>query len=871
MTGERRLQTIKPILAIFLLLLLCPAASTAKYSGGSGEPNDPYRIATPNDLNDIGNHIEDFNKCFLMVNDINMAAYTGTQFNIIGDFDDSFTGAFDGNGHTISNFTWESNGVDQVGLFGYVGGYSTAPHIESLAMENAHVNAGDGRSVGVVVGYSYRGAITNCRASGCVSGGTNVGILAGQSHVATVSACSAAGTVDGVSYVGGLVGRNASSSLVLNCSATADVSGQENVGGLLGSNNGDLSNSFSTGSVTGEAATGGLIGLNGGDVEGCYSTASVVGTDTVGGLIGLHGKAVAYCYSAGQVSATTEVGGLIGSNWGGFVHACFWDVNSSAVGYSDGGLGKTTPEMQSAATFSGWGCTAAWTIDEPNDYPRLIWENRPGELLTKHSYAGGSGLPNGPYRISSAEDLHLLGAQECDWDKHFVLTNDIDLSSYDGKESRPRFNRIGHGGSAHYGRPFTGDFDGNGHAITNFTWESNDVDDVGIFGYIRGFSHGSPEPQITRLLMIDPNIEAKNGQAVGSIAGYLEEAIISDCCVRGGKVSGGLYVGGLLGHGWREYGDKMINRCFSTAAVSGGGGVGGLVGTQSGSKGHGSTARSWASGNVVGAGGVGGLVGILDGELTNCFSSSAVLGNEYVGGLVGCVQGYSPCYIEDSYSSGPVSGNDYVGGLVGGHYYQYARYVTSFWDSDLNPDMNGIGNAQDPNVIAKTTAEMMMQTTFTDAGWDFVGELDNGTDDIWRMCWDGGWYPRLAWQFHQWADFVCPDRVDFKDFSYLAARLGRVDCADSNNCDGADLDYSGAVDSNDVRILTELWLKGRAAPGELAIPAGVDFADYAKLTSRWLNHECWLEHNCNGTDLDFSGVIDWRDLKVLADHWLEAL
>jgi hypothetical protein len=71
------------------------------YSGGDGSVEDPYRIATAEDLNDIGNHVEDFNKCFVLVNDINLAAYTGTQFNMIADTNNPFTGVFDGNGHTI--------------------------------------------------------------------------------------------------------------------------------------------------------------------------------------------------------------------------------------------------------------------------------------------------------------------------------------------------------------------------------------------------------------------------------------------------------------------------------------------------------------------------------------------------------------------------------------------------------------------------------------------------------------------------------------------------------------------------------------------------------------------------------------------------
>ena len=97
----------KVVLVAASVFLLAAGIVSARYSGGDGSPQDPYRIATPNDLNDIGNHIEDFNKHFVMVNDINLAAYAGTQFNIIGpNIAERFMGVFDGNSYTISNFTY---------------------------------------------------------------------------------------------------------------------------------------------------------------------------------------------------------------------------------------------------------------------------------------------------------------------------------------------------------------------------------------------------------------------------------------------------------------------------------------------------------------------------------------------------------------------------------------------------------------------------------------------------------------------------------------------------------------------------------------------------------------------------------------------
>jgi hypothetical protein len=94
-------------LALVVLQLIRASVLAGTYSGGTGEPNDPYRIATANDLNDIGNHPEDWYKYFTLTADINLADYNGTQFNIIGGEAYRFAGIFDGNDHTIMRFSYK--------------------------------------------------------------------------------------------------------------------------------------------------------------------------------------------------------------------------------------------------------------------------------------------------------------------------------------------------------------------------------------------------------------------------------------------------------------------------------------------------------------------------------------------------------------------------------------------------------------------------------------------------------------------------------------------------------------------------------------------------------------------------------------------
>jgi len=80
---------IKRIICLSLVVLfsLTTGIATAKYSGGDGSESTPYRISDANDMNDIGLHEEDWGSHFVMVNDINLAQFTGTQFNIIGNYE----------------------------------------------------------------------------------------------------------------------------------------------------------------------------------------------------------------------------------------------------------------------------------------------------------------------------------------------------------------------------------------------------------------------------------------------------------------------------------------------------------------------------------------------------------------------------------------------------------------------------------------------------------------------------------------------------------------------------------------------------------------------------------------------------------------
>jgi hypothetical protein len=100
--------------------------------------------------------------------------------------------------------------------------------------------------------------------------------------------------------------------------------------------------------------------------------------------------------------------------------------------------------------------------------------------------------------------------------------------------------------------------------------------------------------------------------------------------------------------------------------------------------------------------------------------------------------GESDGRLTQCYSTGKVSGSgERIGGLVGFDYNQSAN--ACFWDTQTSGQTTSAGGT------GKTTAEMQTAKTFTDAGWDFVGETANGSEDLWWIN-EGKDYPRLWWE-----------------------------------------------------------------------------------------------------------------------------
>jgi len=120
--------------------------------------------------------------------------------------------------------------------------------------------------------------------------------------------------------------------------------------------------------------------------------------------------------------------------------------------------------------------------------------------------------------------------------------------------------------------------------------------------------------------------------------------------------------------------------------------------------------------------GVGGLVGRNAGRVADCDSTATVRGLVYAGGLVG--DNNSRGSVSHSYSVGPVSDHS---------------------DPADPAEVEASGTSVSDGGVGKITAQMQTAGIFLNAGWDFAGELANGTDDVWWIL-EGQDYRRLWWE-----------------------------------------------------------------------------------------------------------------------------
>lgn len=741
MTAPLRFRTFCGV--VLLAVSLAWGAKGAEFAGGTGEPADPYRIATVEQLLAIGDDADLLDKYFLLVSDLDLdpnlpdgRVFDGAVIAYDGLPNSAphvtFVGRFYGDHHTIRNVTIRTETLQYLGLFGAVG---SSGRIYDLNVENVSIE-GPGR-IGALAG-SNDGSIVNCRATGAVRASAEsnwVGGLVGINE-GGIGNCSAAVTVtagDEGFLVGGLAGFHRGR--IVNSRAAGNVSAGRksfDVGGLVGTClGGSVETSHATGHVAasdGSWSLGGLIGRtdSNASVVMCYANGSVTGGAScrdLGGLVGHLRCEASGCFATGDVTASAgshSLGGLAGSMLGGTV------TNGYAMGAVAGGadshfLGGLIGRIRTAGDVAN--CFAAGRImRDGRAYERggLIGnvENAQSVRVTRSFWdrqVTGAADSAAGVGLTTAQMYDIETFRAARWDLADVRTDGTaDIWRVPEGGGYPQLAAFGdpndlhalEGAGTSY-EPYeiaTAEDLGAVGRYSRYAWYKL-IDDVNLaditwvdapIPVLRGYFNGNGH-RIVNLTIDSDSVEnlglfgrIESGAWVYDL-GLEDVSVIADDGVTNG--------GGLAGTN-----AGTIISCYVTGAVSAGPDCL-AVGAVAGSNRQGVIADSYTTATVSALGSqtrTGGLVGFNHtGTISGCYAASQVTNGEagqYVGPLAGKSMQFSlvaSCYFLASSAGGP---NNILG-------------------TPLTDD------------------EMKQQASFAD--WDFT--------KTWTLC-EGQTYPHLIWE-----------------------------------------------------------------------------------------------------------------------------
>jgi len=742
------------------------------YSGGSGTASDPYLIANKADLLYLAAHNCNYNKSFIMTADIDLAGELFTTALISPDMiidngvfeANGFSGSFDGDGYVIQNLNiLGGSGTGYLGLFGDLTGY-----VCGLGLDDVYIK-----------GSGYHGS---------VSGG-----LCGNLGGGDVERCYVTGVVSGTHRVGGMCGVNWSGTLT-DCYAHVKVICGSVAGGFCGHNSyGQIERCYSTGTVpysSASAETGGFCGrfsLGFGDaaITNCfwdYESCGLDQADSDGGT----GKTTAEMQTQstfenwdfmttwrmdgypvlrvfdGPVESLTIIGPSEVDEISDTKYSCeatfrsgytadlsedaTWSQDSIYAEISSNGTLSvsdvpTNLNLTITAVYTNRGVVASDThIVRIIDYPTLIsleifgpeslFERKSTAFSCVASYSDGR-ISNVTEHATWVEDngyttidsTGLLVATALETNQSVIVSASytfgarvsttmtatagiviINLppgSYYSGgfgtveapfkiadKEDLLNFSA----NPDHYDRHLIliGNIDLAGELFDQAIIAPDTSSESGFQGVIfsgvfngNGFSIGN--------LVIEVIFDSGYLGLFGNVSGTISNLGLESVDIYGSSTSGSI-IGGVCGY----LGSGLIEKCYATGDING----------------------------TFGAACVGGLCGKIDGgTIQNCFADVDVKGYSVVGGFCGFLRDGE---LVNCYSIGNVDGimPENISGFCGSAY--NSSYNGCLWDVQTS------GQALSAAGVGKTTSEMMLQSTFTDAGWDFA--------NLWYM--DG--YPSFS-------------------------------------------------------------------------------------------------------------------------------
>lgn len=324
------LKTLSLLCALFLMLASFCAPTLAEpaiFAGGAGTAEDPWQIATVEQLLDFAASVNDGSRggyageTVVLMADLDL---TGVAWIPIGNMNDMenyttlFMGTFDGQGHTVSHLAYESDEfVIGAGLFGL-----SAGEIKNVTVKDTVVTCTEGTSqaIAALVGYNM-GSVSGCAVENAqVKGNCCVGGVIGGS-IGPVANCSASDVTVTV------IGDNDFSEGLVQCDV-AECGGLIIGGGFGGTV--DSCTAFGTVQAEGNEPVG-LGGIGGclemmDSITNCTAEVTILsnqGGHAIGGLCGYAGT-----HSNGQIVAETE--GAMTTQYPGIIENCSVTVKIDA-------------------------------------------------------------------------------------------------------------------------------------------------------------------------------------------------------------------------------------------------------------------------------------------------------------------------------------------------------------------------------------------------------------------------------------------------------------------------------------------------------------------------------------------------------------
>lgn len=273
----------------------------------------------------------------------------------------------------------------------------------------------------------------------------------------------------------------------------------------------------------------------------------------------------------------------------------------------------------------------------------------------------GTGTEANPYLITSWNDLLYVSKQ---------VASDTQLNSYTGKYFRVtrdieggKFTPIG--SDFHY-HIFNGQFDGQGHTISNVNVTTGTKGFAGLFGSI------GKQAVVKNLTLKDISISS-GFYYNGCLAAWADGSKIKNVHVTGDVWTEGQYTAGLLGAGINQ---AQLDSCSYVGTVySSAGNVGGIASYLAGTLSHAHASGTvYMMGREAGMSG-GGIVGSITGSksaVSDAYFNGSVYSNitdgSRHGNLIGGIAGSAAdgAKLQRVFSNANVYGNrDCIGGIVG--------------------------------------------------------------------------------------------------------------------------------------------------------------------------------------------------------------